>query len=146
MLGYKLIEINKGYGDIESGIVIRRLNNLSGQEFFDWFKSSLANFQNFARLFTKCLDELIVSFGPPGTAAKPIEIKNAIERFIQLSRELLNWEYELESINPPEELREVKEILNGSTKEMFIDELKDCIRQLKNLLKRQESNQAVLLI
>lgn len=136
LLGNRLLEINKGYEDIESGVVIRRLNTLTGQQFLDWFQNSLANFQNFSRLFEKCLDELNLSFGPPGVAGKPIEIKNAVERYIQLCRELLNWEYELESINPPEELLEVKDILKGWSKGMFINELNRLQREIKEFVER----------
>lgn len=136
LLGDRLIEINKGYSDIDSGIVIRRLKTLTGQEFFDWFQNSLTNFQNFSRLFEKCINELNVSFGPPGVAGKPIEIKNAVERFIQLCRELLNWEYELEGINPPDELLDVKSILRGWSKTMFINELNRLHRETKEYVER----------
>lgn len=147
LLRERLIEINKSYEDIESGIVIRRLNAFTGTQFFDWFRNSLANFQNFIFLFGKCVDELVMSFGPAGVAGKPIEIKNAVERLIQLCRELLSWEYELHSINPPTELAEVKRILKGLTKTMFIDELNTLNHEIKEFVEkyRQGSEDSLTL-
>jgi hypothetical protein len=123
LLEHKLLAIRANYEDIEAKSVIVTLKSFSGDEFFDWFKNSLDNFKNFAELFSECLKGLQKSFGPPGVAGKPIEIKNAVERIVLLCRELVNWEYELARINPPVELLEIKKEMLGWTKKIFIDDI-----------------------
>lgn len=119
----KLKQINDTYTDIEKGLVIQSIKNLDGQEFFNWYVNTIENFKNFIRLFELCFNELIKSFGETGVAGKPIEIKNSVEKIIQLCKVLINWEYELSSLNVPDELVCVKNKLICSTKPLVIDEL-----------------------
>jgi hypothetical protein len=149
LLELRLNEINKRYSEIGNETVILRIKNKSGQEFFDWFESSMANFGNFIELFKNCFEDLIKSFGPPGVAGKPIEIKNAVERIILLCRELLNWEFELYAINPPEELKAVRKKLMRCTQLMFLDEINRLHFETKQFIvgaKSGEQNKLTLIL
>ncbi len=134
LLGYRLIEINKSYEELDNNLAIVRLRTLTGLEFFNWFQTATINISEFTQHFSKCLDNLVQAFGPPGVAGKPIEIKNAVERYVLLCKELLNIEYDLYSINPPEELQHVKSNLKGWTKIMFIDEINRFHSELKQMI------------
>ena len=134
LLEHKLIEINNSYNEIESNSAILRFKKMSGDEFFNWFQTATTNIQKFAELFKKCLDGLNASFGPPGVSGKPLEIKNAVERFILLCKELLNIEYELYGIEPPDELELAKNNLKGWTKITFIDEINRLHRDMKAMV------------
>lgn len=123
LLKSKLKQINEAYTDIEKGLVIQSIKKLNGEEFFNWYVDSIANFENFIRLFELCFNELIKSFGETGVAGKPIEIKNSVEKIIQLCKVLINWESELSSLNVPDALVCVKTKLTCSTKPLVIDEL-----------------------
>ena len=82
-------------------------------------------------MFNECINGLIKSFGEPGVAGKPIEIKNAVDRILQLCRELINIEYELNSFSLPKELVNTKAKLRGVTKKVFLDEINRLQRELK---------------
>lgn len=134
LLGHRLKEINKSYAEIMNNSAILRLNTMTGEEFFNWFSTTIVSIRAFIDHFSKCLDELKKSFGPPGVAGKPIEIKNAVERFVLLCKELLSIECELYSVNPPDELMHVKDRLKGWTKLMFIDEINRLHIDLKSYI------------
>ena len=133
LLKNKLISINETYDEIEKGFVIQQVKYLDGQEFFDWYKNTLKNFGNFVKLFEFCVLDLNKSFGEPGEAGKPIEIKNAVNKIIQLCKELLSWEFELNSITVPEDLIIVKSKLTNSTKSLVINELNSLQKELQRI-------------
>lgn len=118
----RLIYLNKAYDELAANLYIQRAKRYSGSAFFEWYQDSLNNFEHLIPIFSNVISELDKSSGPPGVAGKTIEMKNAVDRVIQLCKELLNWEYELNTIYPPEELLPVKELLKGVSK-MFIDEV-----------------------
>lgn len=140
LLELRLRIINKNYDELEQGIVIQKLKGFSGEEFFKWYSDSLANFENFIGLAKSCIKNLTDSFGLPGIAGRPIEIKNAVERIIHLCKELLSWEYELYSIHLPKELNHVKSKMQGATKSLFIDEINRLHVELKKLIQNQNNN------
>lgn len=139
LLTSRLKEIDKDYDEVLNDLVIQKKKTLNGYDFFDWFQNSLANFENYLNLFMVCLQDLNKSFGDPGVAGKPIEIKNAVNRIIQLCKALINWECELISFNVPNELEVVKTKLKGATKVMYIDELNKMHLLLGDLIKEIEA-------
>lgn len=140
LLKSKLEPINETYKEIEKGFVIQRVQYLDGQEFFDWYSNSLKNFGNFINLFQLCAKDLVESFGEPGIAGKPIEIKNSVNKIIQLCKELLNWEFELSSLNVPEDLIIVKSKLTSSTKPLVINELNSLQQELQRVCDENSTN------
>jgi len=134
LLKQRLVEINDGYIEIETNSAILRFKYLTAEQFLNWFQTASINIEKYIPLFEKCIEDLNNSFGPPGVSGKPIEIKNAVERFILLCRELLNIEYELYGIDPPEGLLHVKNSLKGWTKTMFIDEINRLQTDLKSIV------------
>jgi hypothetical protein len=131
LLKFRLISINNSFEEIEKGFVFQKLLTYSDMEFFIWFQNSIVNLKNFIELFERCLIDFSNSFGPPGIAGKPIEIRNAVDRMFRLCREIMNWEYELNSINPSEELIEVKNKLKGTTKALIIDAINKIHKDIK---------------
>ncbi|HBR53461.1 MAG TPA: hypothetical protein DEA82_04450 [Flavobacteriaceae bacterium] len=136
LLDYKLKEVYEAYDSIKSGFVIQRMKNIDGDDFNDWYANSLTNFQNYIELFTTGLTNLEKSFGPEGESGKPIDIKNAVDKLLFLCQELISWEYELASLNPPEGLIIVKEKLNCATKPIVIDPLEGFHQSLKSFIEK----------
>lgn len=131
LLKNRLEKVNSNYDEIDNEIVIQRLKTISGEEFWNWYQNYIDNLGNFIKLFNECVNGLIKSFGDPGVAGKPIEIKNAVDRILQLCRELINIEYELNSFSLPKELVNTKAKLRGVTKTVFLDEINRLQRELK---------------
>ena len=63
-------------------------------------------------------------------------MKNAVDKLLFLCQELISWEYELASLNPPEGLIIVKEKLNCATKPIVIDPLEGFHQSLKSFIEK----------
>lgn len=124
LLRSKMIKINRSYSELEKGLYIQRRKPVDDDEFFDFSSKTLSIYQGLTELFRKCLSELQDSFGPSGVAGKPIEIKEAVDRWIRLSHEMLAWEYELDSLDPSDDFIEIKQNMRGWSK-IFIDKMND---------------------
>lgn len=122
LLNSKLAPINKSFDELERDSVIQRKEHVNYKELFRFVRSSLATYQSLAAQFKNCLSELQAGFGPLGQAGNALEIKSAVDRLIQICRELLAWEYDLNGIIPPEGLETVKLLMKGWSK-IFIDDI-----------------------
>jgi len=112
LLDDKINEINKSYEELDEGLVIQRMKSYSGKEFFKFFQDSLATHDNTLKLLNATLKDLNKSLNEQSILA----IKNAIDRIIQLCKEQVAWEFELNGISPPEELEQVKNKMKGWTR------------------------------
>jgi hypothetical protein len=131
LLKNRLEKVNSNYDEIDNDTIIQRLKTISGDFFLNWYQNYIENLGNFIKLFNECVNGLLKSFGEPGVAGKPIEIKNAVDRILQLCRELINIEYELNSFSVPKELVNTKSKLRGVTKIVFLDEINRLQRELR---------------
>lgn len=113
LLNAKLFPINLGYAELAAGKIIQRKISLDKAKLMDFAKSSLDIVISMAEQFKKVLEELTVAFGPPGVSGKAIEIKNAIDRLIQIAKELLLWEHEVNSVVTSESLTPVIDLMKG---------------------------------
>lgn len=149
LLDDKLETINQSYDELEQGLTIQRKRAISGEEFFNFFESSLATHKHTLKLINKTFEELNKSFGPPGIAGKSLEIKNAVDRIIQLCKEQLSWEFELESLEPPEELFPTKRKMQGWSKS-YIDQINNISIKLREAVEQSvygklTGNQSIVL-
>tara|TARA_R110002020_G_scaffold346625_5_gene560480 strand:+ start:709 stop:1758 length:1050 start_codon:yes stop_codon:yes gene_type:complete len=133
LLKSRLSSINETYAEIDKGLIIQRAKYLDGIGFFEWIKITLTDFENFVKLFELCANDLVEAFGESGVAGKPIEIKNSVDRFIQLCRELVNWEFELNSLKVPDDLKIIKTKIKGATKSLVINELNSLQKELQKV-------------
>jgi Predicted nucleotide-binding protein containing TIR-like domain len=116
----KLIPINNSYKELEQGLLFKSTKKYSDEELKTWMQEAIVDLQKLINLFFKAFaEELTKSFGEPGVAGNILEIKKAVDLHISLSKELLEWEFRLQSIEPPDELKEVKELMKGSSKIIF---------------------------
>ncbi|MFD2098246.1 TIR domain-containing protein [Flagellimonas iocasae] len=134
LLESKISVIDKTYEDIENELVIQNKKSISGDDFFDWFKDLLTNYQSYIQLFVKCLKSLQESFGPPGKPGKPNEIKKSVDNLIKVCDNLIGFEKELLSFSPPEELFKVKSKVKGASRSLIIDPLKDLQSRLEQVI------------
>jgi len=134
LMKHRLTEINNAYADIDADSAIFKFKSITGEEFFLWLKELLTNLDKYTNLLVKCLEGLHSSFGPLGVPGKPLEIKNAVERFCLLCKEILNIEYELYGLNPPQELEHLKKNLKGFTKTMYMDEINRLHTDMKSIV------------
>ncbi len=133
LLNDKIQEIRIGYSELKNGLVVQRSKRMSGKEFFDWYSVSLTDFTKLSEVFVKAFEELNESYGEPGQNGSALGIKTAIDRLLQISKEALAWEYELETIEPPDELIQAKNLLSGWSR-MILDKMEELISRVDNLI------------
>jgi CAP12/Pycsar effector protein, TIR domain len=117
LLKSRLTEINISYLELEKGLVFQKSRTLDIDGFSEWFSNSTQDFIRLISIFKQAFEiELIKSYGEPGIAGNVFEIKSAVDKITSFCKELLAWEYELQGIIPPDELKEVTELMKGWTK------------------------------
>jgi len=123
LLKSRLIEINRSYLELEKGLVFMKSKTLNLSEFCDWISNISHDFEILLSIFKSVFEvELIKAYGEPGVAGNVYEIKYVVDKITSLCKELLAWEYDLQGIIAPQELKEVAELMKGWTKVM-IDEI-----------------------
>lgn len=118
----KLAPINKSLLELETGRYIQRKVLIDVDDFFKFAQATFETFVSLAEQLLIVLKEVTASFGAKGVAGKPIEIKNAIDRVMQICKELLFWEYELDSMTGLTNLKEIKTAMKGWSR-VIIDEV-----------------------
>lgn len=123
LLKSRLIEINRSYLELEKGLVFHKSKSFDLLGFCNWYTNSSTDFLRLISIFKLTFEEeLINSYGKPGFAGNIYEIKSAIDKITSICKELLAWEYELQGVIPPVELKEITELMKGWTK-VIIDEI-----------------------
>lgn len=126
----RLIEINRSYEELEKGLVFQKSKSYNLQDFLDWSSDSLQDFLNLISIFKQTFEvELLSAYGESGVAGNVLKIKSSVDRLDSICKELLAWEYELQGIIPPDELKEVTELMKGWSK-IIIDTINEFPKKL----------------
>lgn len=116
LLDSKLVKINKSLDEIDKGLIIQRQKSVSAEELYDFFGDSLKVYGNLITLLTKSFEELNKAYGTSGKRGNALEIKNSVDRIIQICKEVISWEYDLNQMIPPKELEIAKIKMKGWSK------------------------------
>ena len=116
LLRSKLARIRRSYDDLNKGLLFKQSRLMRGREFTDW---AIAKCKDIERLFhiiqVASTTELRASWGAPGEAGDPIEIKRATDYLVKACEELLAWELDFVSTTPPAAFENVKRKMAGWT-------------------------------
>lgn len=133
LLKSRLKNINRSYEELEKGLIFQKSKSYEKQEFINWFSDSTQDFIRLLEIFKQTIEvELIKAYGEPGVAGNVFEIKSVIDRIDSICKELLAWEYELQGVIPPSELKEVTELIKGWSK-IIIDTTNEYPQKLDEL-------------
>ncbi len=125
LLKSRLKNINRNYEELEKGLVFQKSRTYDIESFCEWFNNSTEDFIRLLAIFKKAFEgELIKAYGEPGVAGNVFEIKSAVDKIDSICKELLSWEYELQGLIPPNELKEVTELMKGWSK-VIIDTINE---------------------
>lgn len=145
LLDDKLVDINKSYDELENDLVIQRMKSYSGDEFWKFFEDSVATHGNTLKLINSTFADLNESFAKKSALA----IKNAADRIIQLCKEQVAWEFELNGIAPPKELEPAKMQMRGWTRS-YIDQINNISSRTKEtitkILNNEIDNRATIIL
>lgn len=116
LLRPKLRHVRRKYDDVRAGRTLERARVLSGKDFFAIVKEKMNDLESWVQVMKFCLEtEIPGSWGEPGEPGDPIEIKHAVDKFVQVADSLVQWEGEILSLRPPEMFRDLRSLLNGTT-------------------------------
>lgn len=130
LLKSRLKYINRSYEDLEKGLVFQKSKTYEMNDFINWFSDSTQDFIRLLAIFKQAFEvELINAYGEPGIEGNVFEIKSAIDKIDSICKELLAWEYELQGIIPPDELKEAVELIKGWSR-VIIDTINEFPQKL----------------
>lgn len=128
------IDIKRRLKDLDRQLLYARAKEMRGADFLVWTKEWFANFGVLMRTTEAIFnDDIAISWGAPGESGDPLEIKRCVNKLVSVCDELITWEAELHSINPPDTYIPLKEALEGCTVEAItkinntFEELSDAI-------------------
>jgi hypothetical protein len=133
LLNTKLDPVNTSYDELTNDVVVQRKTNVNYKELYQFIRSSLATHVSISAQFQKSLEELTNAFGKPGVSGNALEIKKAIDHMVSICKELLAWEYELNSLSTHEDLVGVKNAMGGWS-EVFISAINSIAPQLHKIV------------
>jgi len=120
LLRSKLIPIKRKFTDLERGLIYRRTTSLQGEDFINWVGVMCTDLASLIRIASKAItQEIPNSWGLPGVAGDPLEIKHATDILISFCNGLLEWEVEVRSVVPPNPLQPLKQKMEGWTSQLL---------------------------
>lgn len=132
LLKSRMININRSYDELAKGLVFQPSKIYDLNSFSQWSRQTSENIIRLVSILMIIFNkEIIKAVGEPGVAGNVIEIKSCIDKIDSVCKELLKWEYELQGIIAPNEVKEIPELMKGWTK-IIIDE----INKLPNLIEQ----------
>jgi hypothetical protein len=124
LLRSKFQQVRLGITDLERGSLIQKHRSLSGQEFRNWFLSKFQEMEAAVKLISVCINTEIPSAwsGITSELSDPTPIFSAVNRLYIACNALLEWEFDVFAVHPPDDLEPLRLSLLGSTKEV-LDEI-----------------------
>jgi hypothetical protein len=116
--------LSRGVNDLEKGALLRKHRIFSGQEFMNWFLSKFQELQAAVALINTCVNNEIPAawLGITDDLSDPTPILIAVDRLYSACNALLEWEFDVFAVHPPDALEPLRLALLGSTKEV-LDEI-----------------------
>jgi hypothetical protein len=119
LLRSKFSQIRESYNDINSGKTFLPSTGMPAREYIAWLKERLSKLVSLLHSLHETLGEFKVSSGTQVEMTHPLEVKRAVDKVTALSNELLVWEVDFRSIEPPPSFHRIKELMQGIAMECF---------------------------
>ena len=82
----------------------------------------MSDIVSLGEIFRSCVErEIPLSWGPPGQPGDPLEIRRSVSRLISGCNELVEWESEIVSLEPPPLFEKTKTLMRGLTSQMLAE-------------------------
>jgi hypothetical protein len=114
--------IQTKWKDLKRGLYVRKSANIQFEEISDWLRDKMDYASNTIGAFKELLNELNLSWGPPGKPGNENDILRVCRLITLTATNFLEWEEDLRFDRVPDEFNEVKDILQG-TAGVQIDEM-----------------------
>ncbi|MEM6816552.1 MAG: hypothetical protein AAF600_19545 [Bacteroidota bacterium] len=108
----KIKSIVSKHADLEKGLIFRKKRAVEPKEFLKWSHEGIQTIQQTLIITSHALNEM---FETESADYGPLKIKSTVEKLIETYAELLEWEIELAFLEPPDDMKHIKDMLKGST-------------------------------
>jgi hypothetical protein len=126
LLRTKLKPVRSRLDDLLKDIVYQKTRTISGRDFFNIISTKCSDMISLLNIIKKIVvEEIPKSWGEPGVSGNVSDIKHAVDNLIDGCKGLLEWESDFISIDPPEPMKKLKELMRGVTSQ--------CIEELERI-------------
>lgn len=109
-----LKSIDRGFSDLERGLVFSKSYRITGKQFMIYMQDKIADMAKLINLFGVVINEdAVKAWGGSGISGDIFEIKHFANTIIKASQHLLEWEIDLHAVKPPESLQYIIELTKG---------------------------------
>lgn len=125
LLKTRFQQIEKKFKELEEGLYFIRTVRLNALNYYQQISPKFADLSKILHMMAKVVNEEIPkSWGPPGVAGNPYEIKEAVDKLYAACLAAFDWELEMRSLEPPDDFQYLSELMKGCSKVMF-DSMKE---------------------
>ncbi len=136
LLKPRLKKLKQEYDEVRNGLRYRKAIMSTHKTYFTFIQEKMIDLERMIAIFESLMNrEIRDSWGPPGKPGNPFEIKRATHRVCLLCEAIVEWEADVRSAHPPEIFEDLKDLLQGTTSEMFtaihrwVKEMSDILEQ-----------------
>lgn len=125
LLKSKFQQVEKKFKDLDDGLFFVKSVRLNALDYFQQISLKFGDLKKILNLVLKIInDEITKSWGPPGVAGNPYEIKEATDKLLAACLAAFDWELEICALDPPENFQYLNDLLKGGGKIIF-DSIKE---------------------
>lgn len=120
LLKSKLSPVRRKYDEVHAGLAFRRSRIVPGKEFSTLIQEKMNDLITLAEIFSLCVQkEIPTSWGESGVPGDAIEIKRATDRLAAACDELVQWESDVLSVQPPPAFATIQQLMKGFTSQLL---------------------------
>ena len=119
LLRSKLSVVDDKFNDLKKGQIFQPVRSVKPRELLDLIQLKMTDLINLVDMLPSILAEFGEAWGPTGVPGDAKLIHRTVQKIVDLSRELVNWEVDLLSIEPIPELKPLMETMKGWTEVVY---------------------------
>ncbi len=130
LLRTRIKQVEKKFTELDNGLFFIKMVRPTAFDYFKSISTRFGDLKNLVHLMGKIVtEEFSKSWGPPGIAGNPYEIKAVADKFYAACISAYDWELEMRAYDPPDDFKYLNALMKGCGKVIF-----DSIRELPDKL------------
>jgi hypothetical protein len=113
LLAVRMAEVRSQLDRIQGGRKHIQVKPVNLEQLFDLISANFTDLANWSQACTAHFKRIEASWGEPGQAGDPLEIKRSVEEFVETCEHLVRWEEHVRSIAPPDGFETLIKTLSG---------------------------------
>ncbi len=133
LLTHKIQHIREQYNEI--GLQYVKTTKASNKDYFKFIQEKNIDIRKINTILIRFPDNITSAWGPKGKPGNALEIKKATDGLVLACEAILDWERDIDFVEPPKLFTNLRDILRGCTIKM-ISEVERCINELKKIVEQ----------